>query len=113
MLWVDGQKIKKADVPADAKATAPYTEDDVVRDFRGWQEAVSFAANATDYIGNLPGPHETGTWIRLGNDGLNIVGEYHDYVSAEQTVAAVRPRSFIDEQFATDELPDASAFRAA
>jgi hypothetical protein len=113
MLWVGEGKIRKDDVPDLYAATKPYAEDDLVRDFASWEEALAFAAGTTDYIGNLPGPVEPGIWVRFDSTGLNIIGEEHDYVSLEQTTAAVRSRSFIYEQFATDTLPPDSEFKKA
>jgi hypothetical protein len=120
MLWVGGNKISKpGDVPVNAAATKPYIADGNVRDFHDWDEARAFAAGNTDYIGNLVGPTEPGTWMRFSPPavhppvGLNVVGETHNYLPLVQTVAAVRARSFIYEQFATDALPANSAFRAA
>nr|MDT0657207.1 hypothetical protein [Micromonospora sp. DSM 115978] len=114
MLWVNGKKTGNVgDVPIDAADTKPYVEDDVIRDFRDWDEARAFAAQTTDHIGNLPGPAEPGTWVRFDEAGLNIVGEDHDYLSLEQTVAAVRSKRFIYEQFATDALPADSEFKKA
>jgi hypothetical protein len=114
MLWVGGNKISKPDdVPVNAAATKPYVTGGAVRDFRDWDEARAFAANNTDYIGNLPGPGEPGTWVRFHQAGLNIIGEWHNYVPLVQTAAAVRARSFIYEQFAADALPADSAFKAA
>ncbi len=113
MLWVNGKKMGKADVPVEAVATAPYADDDVVRDFRTWDEARDFEEKKTDHIGNLPGPAEPGVWVRFESAGLNIVGEEHDYITLDQTTAAVRSLNFIDEQFATDTLPPNSAFRNA
>jgi len=114
MLWVGEAKIsKKEDVPKLYAATEPFIADDVVRAFIDWAEALAFATETTDYIGNLPGPAALGTWVRFDKTFLNIIGEEHDYVSLEQTTAAVRTRSFIYEQFATDILLEGSAFRAA
>ncbi|MDG4831478.1 hypothetical protein O7627_19455 [Solwaraspora sp. WMMD1047] len=111
MLWVEGKKIDE--VLTDAQATKPYVDDDVVREFVDWDEARAFAARTTDHIGNLPGPAEPGTWVRFDQAGLNIVGEEHDYLSLEQTVAAVRSNRFIYEQFATDVLAAESEFKKA
>jgi hypothetical protein len=113
MLWVDNHKISQPDLPLNAGTLAPYVGDDEVRAFRGWDEALAFAAGTTDYIGNLPGPTEPGTWVRYSPAGLNIVGEDHTYLPLEQTVRAVRSRSFIYEQFATDTLPADSEFKKA
>lgn len=113
MLWVNQRKIGQPDVPADAAATMPYVGDNVLRDFLSWDEARAFAAGTTNYVGNLPGPAEPGIWVRFSAAGLNIVGEDHDYISLEQTTAAVRSRSFIYEQFATDILPANSEFKQA
>jgi hypothetical protein len=114
MLWVGGNKISRPeDVPANAGATKPYVGDGLVRDFVSWDEARAYAADNTDYIGNLPGPGEPGTWLRFEQAGFNIVGEWHNYVPLVETVTAVKAHSFIYEQFATDALPANSAFRAA
>jgi hypothetical protein len=101
------------DVPGDSAAARPYVTDGVDRDFDDWAEAREFEAKHTDYIGNLPGPEKTGTWLRFAPAGLNIVGEDHTFVSLEQTTAAVRSTNFIYERFATDDLPPDSAFRQA
>lgn len=116
MLWVDNHKINKPyllDLPINAAALVSFVEDDVVRAFLGWEEALAFAAATTDHIGNLPGPAELGTWVRFHPTGLNIVGEDHSYLPLEQTVRAVRSRSFIYEQFATETLPADSEFKKA
>ena len=114
MLFVGSLKVSDVSaVPLDAAAVKPYVSDGVVREFTDWQEAREFAANGTDYIGNLPGPEETGTWLRFSDTGLNIVGEEHDYVTLDQTTRAVRSTNFIDEQFASDVLSDGSHFKAA
>src|SRR5271170_5767145 len=113
MLWVDGHKIAKLDVPIKAVATTPYTEDDVVRDFDSWEEARAFAASTTDYIGNLDGPVAIGTWVRYAPENLNIIGENHTYVTLDQITTAVRSQNFIYERFGADTLPPDSEFRKA
>jgi hypothetical protein len=114
MLWVGEIKIgKEDDVPDLYAEVKPFIADNVVRDFIDWEEALAFATETTDYIGNLPGPAAPGTWVRFDKTFLNIIGEEHDYLSLEQTTAAVRTSSFIYEQFATDDLLPGSAFKAA
>jgi hypothetical protein len=104
MLWVDGHKIGKLDVPIEAAAAKPYAEDDVVRDLRTWEEALAFAANTTDYIGNLAGPVAIGTWVRYDTTDLNIIGENHTYVTLDQITTAVGTQNFIYERFGADAL---------
>jgi hypothetical protein len=114
MLFINGLKFNTGQVPNDSLTTVPFTQDDVVRDFRDWAEARHFAAQTTDYIGSLPpGSAEPGTWVRFDDADLNIAGEEHDYLPLHRFTSAVRSRSFIYEQFAADVLPPGSDFRNA
>jgi hypothetical protein len=113
MLWINGHGISEADVPSDAADMKPYVIDDVVRAFRDWAEARTFKDGRTDHVGNLPGPKEHGTWVRFQETHLNIVGEDHTYVTLDQVTKAVGSANFTYEPFATDVLPETSAFRAA
>lgn len=114
MLFISGHKFGTGQVPGDSPTTVCFTQDNVVRDFASWAEARAFAAQVSDYIGNLRDDSAVpGTWVRFSVASLNIVGEEHDYVTLDQTISAVRSRSFIDEQFATDDLPPGSEFRNA
>jgi len=73
--------------------------DEGVRDYTGEDEFRLHAAGQTDYLGNLP----DGTWLRFNDQGINILGEWHDGVDVFKMLPAVGSTNFIYEKFADDD----------
>ena len=83
--------------------------DTVVRAYDTDDEFGKHATKKTDYLGNL----KDGTWLRFNPTGINLLGENHTLVTAEETVPAVGSTSFIYEPFSADDLSSSPAMKAA
>ncbi|GIG67997.1 hypothetical protein [Phytomonospora endophytica] len=113
MFWVAGVQIDPGDLNLNG-ATTPRVRDAPIRAYDTWVEATAHAANTTDYIGNLPGPSSTGTWVRFHDAHMNVLGEDHTEVTFRQMRTAVNMgASFIFERFASDVMPPGSQLLAA
>lgn len=110
--FVAGTQIP-ADDPGLNPAMQAFARDNLVRNYTDRVEFGAHAAGATDYLGNLPGPASTGTWVRFSPSGTNILGENHTEVTLEHVVRAVGTRSFVYEPFSTDEMAAGSQMRTA
>ncbi|HEY1179657.1 MAG TPA: hypothetical protein VGF17_26170 [Phytomonospora sp.] len=113
MFWVAGVQIDPGDHNLNG-GTTPRVTDAAIRAYDTWVEATAHAAGTTDYIGNLPGPSSTGTWVRFHDAHMNVLGEDHTEVTFRQMRAAVGfGADFIFERFASDVLPPGSHLLAA
>ncbi len=90
-------------------AKQAMVSDDVVRDYTDDAEFTKHAARSTDYLGNLT----DGTWLRFSPTGINLLGENHTLVRAEDTVPAVNSKSFIYEPFSVDDMSKSPEMKAA
>ncbi|HEY1177219.1 MAG TPA: hypothetical protein VGF17_13770 [Phytomonospora sp.] len=112
MIWIKERRVMSAAelVPGAPAELAQWIDDDTVRVYDDWLEAVNHFDGDTDHVGNLPddGP-APGTWLRFDTEGLNILGEDHEYLIAETVVTqVVGSRSFVFEGFVTDVLAPGS-----
>jgi hypothetical protein len=110
--FVGGAQIPAND-PALNPAMQAFARDNLVRSYTDRAEFQAHAAGTTDYLGNLPGPAGTGTWVRFSPTGTNILGENHTQVTLEHVVRAVGTQSFVYEPFSTDALAAGSQMRTA
>ncbi|HUQ06585.1 MAG TPA: DUF4157 domain-containing protein [Kofleriaceae bacterium] len=104
--------IKGAQVTNSAGESADkqaFINDNLVRDYNDDAEFTKHAGKKTDYLGNL----KDGTWVRFEPTGINLVGEDHTLVRAEETFTAVNSTSFIYEPFAMDDLSASPEMKAA
>jgi hypothetical protein len=108
--WVSAAQVDPADTSLDPKMKA-LASDKLVHDYGSDAEFRGHAAGKTDYLGNLPGPVSTGTWVRFAPTGTNLLGEYHTQVTLEHVLAAVGSKSFIYEPISVDVMPADSAMR--
>jgi hypothetical protein len=93
---------------AEKDLTSPMkamVSDKIVRDYTGLDEFKKHADKKTDYLGNLAAD---GTWMRFNPAGINLLGENHTKVSLEYVVPAVGTKSFIYEQFSSDDMAGGS-----
>lgn len=113
MIWINEERATDL-IPGAPAALREWLEDDVVRVYIDWLEAVNHFEDELDYLGNLPEDGEApGTWLRFEPEGLNILGEDHDYVIAETVVTHVlASKSFVFEGFVTEDLTPGSHLHA-
>ncbi|HEY1179047.1 MAG TPA: hypothetical protein VGF17_23075, partial [Phytomonospora sp.] len=111
-VFVGGARVRAND-PRLTPATTAWAGDALVRDYHDLAELNAHAAGTTDYIGNLPGPASTGTWVRFPRHGFNILGEDHTLVSLDQVAPAVGSTNFTYEPFSSDRIPAGSRMGAA
>jgi hypothetical protein len=105
--FIKGVQVTNA--AAEAPAKQAFINDDVVRDYNDDAEFASHANKKTDYIGNL----KDGTWVRFSPTGINLLGERHTVVRADETIPAVGSTSFIHEPFSLDDLSSSPEMKAA
>ena len=110
--FVSGTQVPHDDATLDPAMRA-FASDHLVRDYTDRAEFQAHAARTTDYIGNLPGPASTGTWVRFSRTGTNLLGENHTEVTLEHVVRAVGTTSFVYEPFSVDVMPPGSQMRRA
>jgi len=92
---------------ADAKLTPEMkvmASDALIRNYLTEDEFKKHANKQTDYLGNLPGPIKTGTWLRFSETGINILGENHTLVTLQDVTPAIGSKNFIRERFSSDDL---------
>ena len=111
--WVSAAQVMP-DAPGLDAAMKAFAGDKVVRDYGSMAEFKDHAAGKTDYVGTLPAASSSpGTWVRFAPTGTNLLGEDHTMVTLEHVAPAVGTKSFIYEQFATDDLSAKPAMKAA
>ncbi len=99
-----GQEQIEPDVRGLSPAMKEYAHDSLVHDYEDWGEFRGHTEGKTDYVGNLPGPVSSGTWVRFDREGTNVLGENHTKVTLPDVLVAVGSRSFKYEPFATDDF---------
>jgi hypothetical protein len=110
--WVANQRVRPDD-PGLNRSMKRLAKDKLVHDYVDGAEFAKHAAGDTDYLGNLPGPTSTGTWVRFETTGTNLLGENHTLVTLEHVIKAVGSKSFIYEPFSVDVMPVHSAMMTA
>jgi hypothetical protein len=110
--FVGGVQVATDDATLDPAMRA-FAADTLIRDYNDRAEFQAHAAGGTDYLGNLPGPASTGTWVRFDPAGTNLLGENHTQVTLEHVVRAVGTTSFVYEPFSVDTMPAGSRMRTA
>jgi hypothetical protein len=126
VLWVGDVRIGPGAAGLSSRANRLW-RDDLVRIFQDREELETFAAGRTNHLGNLPGPHSEGTWVRFSPTGTNIIAEDHTFVTLVDVLRAVRPArgshrsglssrvpvTFLYEAFPKDDLTAKPLTRAA
>jgi hypothetical protein len=111
--WVSGSQVMPDAAGLNASMKT-FAADKVVRDYTSMAEFKDHAAGKTDYLGTLPAASSSpGTWVRFEPKGTNLLGENHTMVTLDHVVPAVGTTSFVNEQFATDDLSAKPAMKAA
>ena len=109
--------IKEQQVDLSAKGLTPEMKamvaDTSVRDYKDNSEFKRHATQQTDYLGNLIGPVKKGTWLKFSPTGMNVLGEKHTEVTFSAVAPSVGTKSFIDEQFSSDDLSKNPELKAA
>lgn len=78
--FIAEKQVPPDDKKLDSKMKA-LAVDKLVHNYTSQAEFRNHAAGKTDYLGNLPGPASSGTWVRFDQTGTNLLGENHTHTS--------------------------------